>query len=289
MWSIKHYERPKSIREAIQVLQAYGTQAKLIAGGTDLLIKKPTGITCLLDLQGLGLNYVKEEAGMVRIGACTTLNELARAPAVSQFMTLCEAIKKCSNMTIRNAATIGGNLGNASPAADLVPPLLVLGALLKISGPGGDREVRMEDFFLGPGQTQLGDSELITEIAISRPTDHSASSFLKLGRLNQDVAIVNTAVWLAWGPGGECLQARVALGAVAPTVVRAYHCEEQLLGRKLGEELCRKVSQVVKLDICPIDDVRASAQYRLQVAPVLVTRCLQSTLLKAGLISGRKD
>ena len=282
----REFFSPKSLQEAIDLLDKYGKGARVIAGGTDLLVNGPPETECLIDISRLGLAYLQKEGGGLHIGAATTLKTLEVSPLFSNgpYEVLGEAVKVLATPTIRNRATIGGNLSNASPAADLPPALMVLDAVLEVTGRGGDRVLKVGDFFSGVKKTNLREGELLKAIHLPAPPERSGAAFWKLRHhpCSIDIAIVNAAAGLSF-EGGICKKARIALGAVAPTPVFAEKAQEMLDGEKIDEQKIREAAQAASEEARPIDDIRASAQYRKKMVAVVVQRALTESARRSGI------
>ena len=282
----KEYYRPCDISEAVGILSRFGGKARVISGGTDLLVQKPAGIECLVDISALGLDYIKKEKGNLCVGASTAVNTVLNSPLLmtEPYRVLSEAASGLATCTIRNMATIGGNLCNASPAADLPLPLMVLDANLVAVGPKGKREILINDFFKGVNITALEKDELLTEIRIPPSAENAVGCFMKL-RHHQtaiDIAVVNVATLLIC-KNGVCQKARVAMGSVAPTPTYASNAGSLLDGKELREDLIQKVAEVAAEESKPIDDQRASAAYRKRMVSVLVKRALESSWRRSQL------
>ncbi|MCI8399056.1 MAG: xanthine dehydrogenase family protein subunit M [Oscillibacter sp.] len=259
-------------------------EVKMVAGCTDFMPRLsaeleeiPAGEKpdlLIVSLMKLGLDRVEDCGGTVKIGACCTLTDLAENPLIQkEFPVLTQAIAEIAGLTVRNAATLGGNIVNASPAADSVPALMALGAKLVAERAGGTREYDIEDFFTGPGGTVLEKGEVLTAIVI--PKRAGKGCFKKLGRRKAEtLSTVNAAAYVE-SENGVCTAVRVAVGAVAPTVVRCTEAEAALLGKELTAKNIAAAAEKVLGQISPIDDIRASAWYRRKVAPVLVRRVLE--------------
>ena len=272
------YLRPRSLAEAISLLGKYGNKAKVLAGGTDLLIdmkllrKRPEylgDITGINELKGITSNE-KE----LRIGAITLLSEIGNSRLIQdRYAALFEATSEMATTQIRNLATIGGNLCNASPAADTAPPLIVLEAKAEIASQSGIRTVPLEEFFTGPGETVLTAGDILTAILIPAPAQHMGTSFIKISRTASDLAILNVAVALITD-NNTCREVRIALGAVAPTPIRAKKAEDILTNRELTQDTIEKAASTVTEEIKPISDVRSTSDYRRDVAAVITKRAL---------------
>lgn len=276
------YFAPTEMSEALKLLDQYGEKATILAGGTDLVSRinydelKPD---VLLYIGGLGLDYIKEGDGKLVIGAATPTAKIAANELVARKASaLVEAARQSGAVTVRNAATIGGNLGNASPAADLATALLALDAQLLLRSAQGDRSVVLKDFFVGPGRTLLKPSELIVEISI--PLSKGKAVFLKLGRRKaMTLSVVNVAVHLEMDGKRRwekltCQEARIALGSMAPTPLRCLKAEGLLKSKVLDKALIGQCAAEAVAESHPIDDQRATAWYRKQAATVLVSRAL---------------
>jgi len=236
---------PKTLSEALLFLKKHNGAAKLIAGGTDLLPKmkrRELTPTYVIDLKGIAdLNFIDYDTKKgLRVGATTTLSEVGESPVVREhYPILMETVSQMASIQIRNIATMGGNLCNAVPSADTAPPLIALGARLKLVGPKGERTVLVEDFFAGPDETVLEPLELLTEVQIPPPRPGEAGTYLKHTiRAEMDLAVVGVAAYLALDPKNHiCKEVRIALGAVGPTPIRAKKAEESLHGKPLSDEL----------------------------------------------------
>ncbi|WFO74660.1 xanthine dehydrogenase family protein subunit M [Desulfurococcaceae archaeon MEX13E-LK6-19] len=276
------YYEPTSIHEAIKLLGKLGPDAKILAGGTDLLVQikmKQINPKYIINIKKIKELYgLKDYGEHLSIGALTRLKELEENNIIKEkFTALHEAVKSMASPQIRNMATIGGNLCNASPAADTAPPLMVFNAKLRIAGPYGVKDVPITEFFRGPKKTILNYDEILTEIIIPYPTGHVGSAFIKIARTSMDLAKVNAAAKLVVDKDGVVRDVAVALGSVAPTPVRAKSVEEYLRGRVFTKETAWNAAKLVVNDISPITDIRSTAEYRRSVAKTIV----YDVLLKA--------
>lgn len=280
-FQVEAYHRPGTIREAVDIMAATGSKARVLAGGTDLLVKKPMEAVSLVDISHLGLDGIEQNDQGVNIGAGTTINGVRRSPILASgpYRVLSEAAGNHSTATIRNMATIGGNLCNASPCADLALPLLVLDAILLAEGPEGLKAVPVGGFFRDVNQTGLDQADILVEIRIPCRLDSAGTSFLKLRRQQTaiDMALVNVATWLVM-EGGVIREARIALGSVAPVPMRARQAESLLQGRAFEPDIIREAAQVAAAESKPIDDIRATASYRRKMTAVMVRRSLETSL-----------
>jgi carbon-monoxide dehydrogenase medium subunit len=281
------YFAPASMEEALRLLAEYGDKATLLAGGTDLVPKMNTyklRPDILLYVGGLGLDYIREDGERLAIGAATPISKLVASPlAARRASTLPEAARQLGSVAIRTAATIGGNLANGSPAADLAPPLLAMDAELVLVSARGRRSVPVNQFFTGPGRTVLEVGELIAEISI--PPFKGTTAFVKLGRRKtMTLAVVNSAVRLEVADPGSrvCTDVRIAVGAMAPTPLRCTKAEDALRGKVLDRPLLWACAAQAVEECSPIDDGRASAWYRRKAGAAVIAR----TLIQASGMEG---
>jgi CO/xanthine dehydrogenase FAD-binding subunit len=284
------YSSPASFEDLIAIIANNDdsrSEIKFLAGGTDLVPrislereavpKDGEKDTNLVYLGKLGLDTIAENDKEVRIGALCTFSDIACNDIVKKNLpALLEAVKEIAGISVRNTATLGGNIMNASPAADSVPVLVALGAEFVLKGPGGTRTVAAEDFFTGPGKTVADAKEILAEIVIPKKTGKAA--FRKLGRRKAEtLSVVNAAAYVETD-GGSVKTVRVAVGSVAPTVVRCKAVEQALTGKAPTPEAVKAASEAVLTEISPIDDIRATAWYRNKVAPVMVRRAIEAAL-----------
>ncbi len=277
------YFKPASVMEVVKLLTKYAEKARLIAGGTDILVEKEPQIEALIDVTGLGLDYIKSDGEGVRVGATTTFADIEASPALgkSPYSILAQAAHQMGTPQIRNVATIGGNICSAVPSADSAPPLLALDATISISGPAGERSMDIANFFLDVRRNALKRGELLTEIQLPAFPTRTETVFMKKGRVAAaDLAVVNVAIRLTMTADGICQEVHIALGAVAPTPVRAKEAEAMLQGKKPQDELLRKVAEQASQEIKPISDVRGSAEYRRTLSRVLVERALKEVVAR---------
>ncbi len=264
------------LKDVMKLLAEYRERAVILAGGTDLVPKintysfKPE---VLIYIGKLGLDYIKEDNGKIYIGAATPMAKIVTNELLAQKATaLVEAAFKAGTAAVRTTATVGGNLANASPAADLATPLLVCDAEVSLVSAEGNRAVPLKDFFKGPGQSVLQPGELMTEISFVIPK--GKTTFLKLGRRKAlTLSVVNVAVRVDLD-GQKCKEARIALGAVAPTPLRCPKAEDMLQGKEVDRDLISDCAIEAMAASSPIDDQRASAWYRKQAGTTLVARAL---------------
>ena len=280
------YFEPSTLQYALYLLNRYGDSACVLAGGTDLIVQMRDGkrepkyivnIKKIPQLEGIRI----EGKGVI-VGALTTVNTIHESNTIKEILpALHQAAGTLASYQVRNRATIGGNLCNASPAADLAPPLLIYGARLKIASQNGENEVPIEHFFLGPGKTMLEPGMILKEIYVPRPSEGTYSMHLKFGtRRAMECAIVNVAAALNLD-NGFCKDVKIALGSVAPTPMRARMAEAELLDRKIDEGLIEKAAEVAAKESRPISDIRASAEYRRDMVKVFVKRALFSLFMQS--------
>ncbi len=274
------FARPKSLEEAVALLASDPDRWTPVHGGTDLLVRMRGGFVSpcgLLDLTGIpGFGDIRVADGCVVIGAGATHAALASDERVrTHAPALARAAGMIGSPAIRNRGTLGGNLANASPAADTVPPLFVLGAEVALQGPGGTRWVPIEDFATGPGRTVRAAAELITAVRFPARGPDVRSAFQRLGtRKALAIARVSVAVGARVKADGTLREVRVALGAVGPTVLRARETERILEGARWGEEVARMACEAIQREALPITDLRAGEAYRREMCGVLLRRAV---------------
>jgi aerobic carbon-monoxide dehydrogenase medium subunit len=280
------YFAPVSLKEALTILEKQKENAKVLAGGTDLIIQMKDGRArpgFIVDVKGVPeLNRLEwKEGKALHIGAAVPLNRIAAfAPVKSKYGMLGTACSLIGSLQLRNRATAGGNICNAAPSADSAPPLLCLGARAIIAKKGlGKRAVAMEEFFKGPGKTCLESDDLLVEIEVPKPPAGSTGSYIRHTPRNEmDIAVVGVAAFLVLGKNKLCKAVKIALGAVAPTPVRVPEAEAILAGNIITEELLEKAAAAAAEAASPISDVRGSADYRKELVRVLTLRSLKKAL-----------
>jgi CO/xanthine dehydrogenase FAD-binding subunit len=256
------------------------TGGRVIAGGTDVLVQAQRGTfpaSVLVDASRVReLRFISQDGETIRIGALTTYADMLASPLLRDAApALVMAAATVGAPQTRARGTLGGNIANASPAGDTLPPLLTLDAAVCLVKPGGERVLPLADVLRGPRQTCLESGEIIHSVAFRRPPERTGAAFLKLGnRQGMAIAVVNVAAWLALDSDGCIETAQVALGAVAPTPVRSPHAEAILRGQPPSEEVFQAAARAVLYDIAPISDVRGSADYRRKAAARLTARAL---------------
>lgn len=292
MPTFEHYFQPETVTEAMSLLVRYGEEAKILAGGTDLLVlmrSRSVVPKCVVDITGLpGLDYIKKEkTDTLKIGALATLRAVELSDLVKEeYPLLNEAVTRMANTQIRNMATVVGNICRASPSADTAPPLLALEASVEISGPDESRIVPLESFFTGPGETILKPSEMVTEILVPKLRTNTGTAFLRATRVAADLAKVSAAS-VVMVEDGTCKVARIALGGVAPTPIRARNSEDLLMGNKLDDRVIEEAASLAVEESKPISDVRSTEEYRREICKVLVSRAIKTSLERAQTKVGR--
>ncbi len=274
------YFQPTSLGETLDLLQRHAGQARLIAGGTDVLVELRRGQssrTTLIDISALrDLKYIRYEDGCLYVGTLTTHNDVIASQACTRHaLPLSQACSQIGAPQIRTRATIAGNLITASPANDTIVPLMALNAEVVLVSSTGERVVPLRNFYLGVRRTVLEPTELLREIRIPTLSVRQRGLFLKLGlRRAQAIAVISVALVLTFA-GDLVSEASIALGSVAPTVVRASTVEAYLKGKRLDTAVCEMAGQLVREDIAPIDDVRGSAEYRRAALTSTISHGLQ--------------
>lgn len=273
--------QPTTLEEASALVKEKGPGGRFLAGGTDLVIAvKEKGFSpkYVVDLKRIpGLTGIDEARdGAVTIGALTTMREVEISPIVlKKYPFLAQSAAEVGSIQIRNRATIGGNMANATPSADVAPALLALEAKVKIAAPAGERTIDLEQLFRGPGQTTMSPEEILTAIVIPPVSPALAAEYIKFSpREMMDLAYVGVAVALTLNGGKKCAKARIALGAVSPTPMRARRAEALLENQTITEELAAKAGAEAAAESKPISDVRSSADYRRDMVRVNTTRAI---------------
>lgn len=277
------YIKPKSLDDVIGALNAYDN-AFLLAGGTDLLVgMKYNSIKpdCVIDIKEIpGMSTFELDSGW-QFGALTTIREIEVSKRLKKTMPfLSQAATALGSIQIRNRATIGGNLCNANSCSNFGAMLLAMDAQLTIISKDGERQMALEDFFTGPGQTALKKGEILTRIILPKDAANTQGIFLKhsAGKSN-DLGLVNIAITMANDPATkECKKIAIAMGAVAPTPMRANQAEEILNNKKLTPDLILKAAQQASKEAAPISDFRASADYRRNLVTAMVTKGIHALL-----------
>jgi carbon-monoxide dehydrogenase medium subunit len=278
------YFEPGTLDEAVALLGRFGGDASLLAGGTDLLVeirehlRWPRQVVNIKKIPGMAALQYDDRTGL-RFGALVTAREIEISSVVlAKYPGLAQAARELGSIQVRNRATIVGNICRASPSADTLPPLIADGATVKMFGPAGERTVPLEGFFTGPGKTVLAPGELVTEIAVPPPPPRTGKHYLKHGRRKaMELATVGVAVSVTLD-ADTCRQIRIALGAVAPTVIRARQAEDTLRGRALDGAAIEAAAQIAMGECRPISNVRGSAEYRREMVGVLTQRAIRQAM-----------
>jgi carbon-monoxide dehydrogenase medium subunit len=276
--------QPDSVAEAVRLAGTLPSDARFLAGGTDLIIqinRKRSNPLHLIALDRIAaLHGIEIGDRHIRLGALTTHKMIERHPAFAgPYAALAEAARVVGGHQIRNVGTIGGNVANASPAADLLPALLALNADVVLIGSEGSRQVPLSRFLRGPGITDRADDELLVQVVIDRPSPKVATAFLKAGRRRaMEISVVCAAALLERDEAGNCRTVRIALGAVGPVASRAVEAEEILQGQPPTQAALREAGRRAAFACTPISDVRASADYRRMLVEALVPRALKLCL-----------
>jgi carbon-monoxide dehydrogenase medium subunit len=282
------YLTPGSIDEAISLLVSHGEQARFIAGGTDVMVKikegkiSPQYLVSLRRIQGL--DRITFQNGELRIGSLVTHRMLELSPIIrKEFPILTDAVTHIGSVQIRNVATIGGNVVNAVPSADGAIPLITLGAQVRLRGPKGERTMDLEHFFIGPGQTLLEPGEMLLEFIVPKLPDHTGAAYVKHTRREaMELPLLGVAVLISLGGDlSTCTEARIGLGVLAPTPMRARSAESVLKGKKITEELLAKMGKAAAEECRARDSIRGEAWYRREMVEVLVPRMARLAMVRA--------
>lgn len=279
-----NYLTPQTAGEAVSLLKMYKEEAQLMAGGTDLVpLMMDRFITpkYIIDIKPISsLEYVKwDEKKGLTIGALTKISSILDSDVIKEkFFSLHQAAKSFGTTQIRNMATIGGNICTSRPSADMMPPLLVFDAQVKLAGPEGEREVQLENFVTGAGENVL-DGEILTEIQLPPVQRPYGTAFKKLARTAEDLAKVNGAVKIVIA-GGKCKDVRIALGDVAPTPIRVKKVEEALRRQEASSKVIEKAAKRIVEDIAPITDARSNAKYRTYISQILIKRLISEAMAR---------
>jgi carbon-monoxide dehydrogenase medium subunit len=277
------YCEPNTLGEAIEILVGEGPRALPLAGGTDLLVRMKQGVVApslLVNLKRIAAldRIERSAAGGMTIGSLTPIATVERSEPLRQsHPVLIQAAGLLGSPSIRRLATLGGNVGRASPAADMVPALIALKARIFAEGPAGKKEIPIDAFFKGPGSTVLEPAEIITAIVLPDPAPAAGAAYLKLGRREgMDCALVGVAAALSLGRGDRVVEARLAIASCGPVPLRAASAEAILLAGPLDENRLREAARATAGNSCPITDMRACSDYRKEMVEVLAYRALRA-------------
>lgn len=281
------YEAPGSLADAVKLLAAAAGPARALAGGTDLIVQMENDLIepeLLVDIKKMpDLRFMRPENGGFRIGATVSgMEMIENAELCAKWPGIIDGVKLIGSIQVKGRATIAGNLCNASPGADSVPPLVTAGAIARIIGPGGVREALVEKIPVGPGKTSLAPGEIIESFFLPARPRNSGDAYLRFTpRTEMDIAVVGVAINLTLDDGGVCTQARVALGAVAPTVLLVDECAKALIGTRVDGAAIDRMAAAAAAACKPIDDKRGTREFRIKLAGVLAKRVAQKALERA--------
>jgi CO/xanthine dehydrogenase FAD-binding subunit len=312
------YLKPQTLQEALHLLDQHRGKAKLVAGGTDVMVmikKGEMSPEVLVSLGGIsGIDRIHDENGALRIGAMVTHRAVEKSERIrKEYSALSDAVDVLGTVQIRNVATVAGNICTAAPSADTATPLLVLGARVKTVGLKGERLIPLEEFFKGAGETVLKDGEILTELVVPKPLPHTGSAYWKHRRRGAlDLPMLGVSVLLSLNtdiiscedlirgcsPVSSVLRAlekdelicnevRIALGVAAPTPVRAFKAESLLRGRKISDGLLDEVAKTASEEARPRDSIRGEAWYRKEMVKVFVKRMAVTCIARVA--QGRQD
>lgn len=279
------YHRPQSPGEAVALKTKFGAKSSYWAGGTDVILQWHRAVRDIeqcIDLTHMGLNYIRSEEDGIHIGALTTLAQLEKASAVHpQLAILDNTAKLMCTPQSRTLATVGGNICNAAPSADMATPLVVLGATVVIENESGQRTLPIDQFFKHVRKTDLAENELLVEIIVPVSEQSRAAAYTRIARTAVDIALVGASAALTVDAQGEVTDARIALCAVAPTPARATEAEQALIGQSLSSLDGEKLAAVGKLAegaASPITDIRGTVEFRSYSTGVMVRRALEDVI-----------
>ena len=282
-----NYAAPDSLDAAVGMLADAGAGAKILAGGTDVLVLLHGDLIepeLIVDIKNIPeLTEIMVEDGAWRIGAAASgMKLMDHEGFAAAWPGVIEGVALIGSMQVKGRASVGGNLCNASPAADSVPPLIAAGAVANIAGPGGARDLPVEDVMTGPGQTALQEGEMVVSFTFPKRPPHSGDCYLRLTpRTEMDIAIVGAAVNLTLDDAGVCTAARVSLGAVAPTPLLVEEAGAALVGTSVDDAALDGLSRAASAACNPIDDKRGTIEYRIKTAGVMARRAAETALDRA--------
>jgi carbon-monoxide dehydrogenase medium subunit len=280
------YEAPATIDAAVAALSA-ASSPKVLAGGTDVLVQlhlEAIEPDVLVDVKNIpDMRTMAKESDGWRIGAAVPAMEMMdNAEFCKDWPGVIEGAELIGSMQIKGRATVAGNVCNASPAADSTPPMIAAGAIATVIGPGGQRQVPVEDIVTGPGKTSLAKGEFIVSFLLPTQPPHSGDCYLRLTpRTEMDIAIVGAGVHLTLDDSGACIAARVSLGAVAPTPLLVKECADALIGTKVDDTALTRLGEAASAACNPISDKRGTKEYRIKTAAVMARRAAEKALERA--------
>ena len=281
------YEAPGTVEEAVALLAGADDEARILAGGTDVLVHLRSGLVTpglVVDVKNIAeMCTIAADNGGFRIGAAVSGAELGEHAAVKQaWPGVVEAMELIGSTQIQGRATPGGNLCNGSPAADVVPAMIAAGAVCTLAGADGRRQVPVEEIPTGPGETSLKKGEIVVDFRLPARAPRSGDAYLRMiPRTEMDIAVVGVGICLGLDEDGVCSRARVALGAVAPTVLLVPEAARALEGRRVDDQSLERLAAAASAACRPIDDMRGTVEYRTKVAGVLARRVAGVALERA--------
>jgi CO/xanthine dehydrogenase FAD-binding subunit len=281
------YEAPRTLEAALALLSGANGRARVLAGGTDLLIQMRSGRVepeLLVDIKGIPeMTSIVAENGAYRFGAGIACIELVEHEAFAKaWPGVIDGVKLIGSIQVKGRATVGGNVCNASPAADSVPALIAAGAVASIVGPKGRRDAPVEDIATGPGRTSLAKGEIVASFLLPRRAPLSGDAYLRFTpRTEMDIAVVGAGVNLTLDNKGVCTRARVALGAVAERALLVSEAADALIGTKVDDAALKRLAAAASAACKPIDDKRGTKEYRIQVAGVMARRAAEIAVARA--------
>ena len=281
------YEAPVTVEAAVELLASVGGVAKVLAGGTDLLIQMRSDLVepeLIVNVKKIGeMQKISAENGGFRFGAAVSGMELVGHEAfAAAWPGVIDGVSLIGSIQIQGRASVGGNVCNGSPAADTTPAMIAAAAVASIAGPNGRREVAVEDIVTGPGQTSIAEDEILVSFFLPERPANSGDAYLRFTpRTEMDIAVVGVGVNLTLDDGGICTAARVSLGAVAPTPLLVAEAADALIGTKLGDTAMADLAAAASAACRPIDDKRGTVEFRTKVAGVLVRRAAAIALERA--------
>jgi carbon-monoxide dehydrogenase medium subunit len=281
------YEAPETLQSAVILLAGAKGPARILAGGTDVIVQMETDViepSLLVDVKKIKeMRRIVRENGGFRVGAAVPGMEIVNhAELCKTWPGVIDGVKLIGSIQIKGRASVGGNLCNASPAADSVPALVAAGAITRIVGPNGTRDVPVETIPVGPGRTSLAKGEIVESILLPPRPPHSSDAYQRITpRTEMDIAVVGVGVSLSLDDRGICTAARVALGAVAPTVLLVKDASDALIGTRIDDAALERLAKAASAACRPINDKRGTTEYRIKVAGVLAKRTAQQALERA--------
>lgn len=282
------YEAPSSVDEAAALLAGASGDSRVLAGGTDLLVQLRSAMIApalVVDVKKIPeMTTISLDNGVYTIGAAVSSAVFNEDKAFkAMWPGVCEAADLIGSTQIQGRASLGGNLCNASPAADSVPAMIAASAICNVAGPNGRREVPVEEICTGPGKTSLAKGEMVVSITLPKKPARTGEAYLRfIPRTEMDIAVVGAGVCLTLDDSGTCTAARVALGAVAPTALLVKDCADALIGTKVDDAAMANLDAAARAACKPIDDKRGTIEFRTKVAGVLARRSAAIALARAG-------